>query len=449
MRVLVADDEAAIRDSLRRYLEMDGAEATTAEDGLAARRCLQEQAFDAAIVDLKMPGQDGLELLRWIRAERPRLPVLMISAFGEVADAVTAMKLGAADYVVKPFDPEELLLRLGKLVEARALRDEAEAAGRVVPPADPDSDGPVTRSAAMIRIDEIVRQAAPTPATVLITGESGAGKEVIARSLHRHSGRDGPFVAVNSGGIPEALLESELFGHERGAFTGATERRIGMFELASSGTLFLDEIGEMPVSLQVKLLRAVSERRIRRLGGSAPVPVDARLIAATNRDLEEEVTAGRFREDLYYRLNVVRIRVPPLRERREDLALLVRTIVARLNQSMGRQVDGLTPAALGLLGAYEFPGNVRELENILERAVIFARGPTIDAGDLEIGPSGPKPTDETTPPAEPGTLKQHERRLIQEALARWQGNRTRAARELGISRRTLFNKIRDLHLDVE
>jgi len=449
VRVLVADDEAAIRDSLRRYLEMDGAEATTAEDGLAARRCLEAQAFDAAIVDLRMPGQDGLQLLRWIRAERPRLPVLMISAFGEVADAVTAMKLGAADYVVKPFDPEELLLRLGKLVEERDLRDRAEAEGRVVPPAEPDSDGRATRSAAMVRIDEIVRQAAPTPATVLITGESGAGKEVIARSLHRHSGRDGPFVAVNSGGIPEALLESELFGHERGAFTGATERRIGMFELASSGTLFLDEIGEMPAPLQVKLLRAVSERRIRRLGGSAPVPVDARLIAATNRDLEEEVAGGRFREDLYYRLNVVRIRVPPLRERREDLAPLVRTIVARLNRSMGRQVDGLTPAALARLGAYEFPGNVRELENILERVVIFARGPTIDAGDLDLGPSGTHPYDEATPPAEPGTLKQHERRLIQEALARWQGNRTRAARELGISRRTLFNKIRDLDLDVE
>ena len=447
MKVLVADDESAIRDSLHRYLELDGAEATTAEDGLAAQRRLQEEAFDAAIIDLRMPRLDGLELLRWIRAERPRLPVLMISAFGEVADAVTAMKLGAADYIVKPFDPEELLMRLGKLVDERALRDQAEAAGRALPPSGLQDDRRQQQSTAMQRIDDLVHRAAPTPATVLITGESGAGKEVVARALHRNSGRSGPFVAVNSGGIPEALLESELFGHERGAFTGAAERRIGMFELASGGTLFLDEIGEMAAPLQVKLLRAVAERAIRRLGGSGTVPVDVRLIAATNRDLEEEVAAGRFREDLYYRLNVVRIRVPPLRERREDLPVLAATIIARLNRTMARQIDGLTPAALARLGAYDFPGNVRELENILERAVIFARGQTIDASDLDLSSDGPGSDDVASPPAEPGTLKQHEQRLIKEALERWQGNRTRAARELGISRRTLFNKIRDLNLE--
>ena len=447
MKVLVADDESAIRDSLHRYLELDGAEATTAEDGLAAQRRLGEEAFDAAIIDLRMPRLDGLELLRWIRAERPRLPVLMVSAFGEVADAVTAMKLGASDYIVKPFDPEELLMRLRKVVKERALRDQAEAAARAVPPSGRQDEQQHQQSTAMQRIDELVQRAAPTPATVLITGESGAGKEVVARALHRKSGRAGPFIAVNSGGIPEALLESELFGHERGAFTGATERRIGMFELASAGTLFLDEIGEMAAPLQVKLLRAVAERRIRRLGGSGPVPMDVRLIAATNRDLEEEVAAGRFREDLYYRLNVVRIRVPPLRERREDLPLLTAAIIARLNRSMGRQIDGLTPAAFARLGAYEFPGNVRELENVLERAVIFARGQTIDAGDLDLSSEGAGSDDAASRPAEPGTLKQHERRLISEALERWQGNRTRAARELGISRRTLFNKIRDLGLE--
>ena len=443
MRVLVADDEPNIRDSLRRYLELDGAEVVTADNGLAAQRRLQQETFAAAVIALRMPGMDGLELLRWLRAERPRLPVIMVSAYGEVADAVAAMKLGAGDYLVKPFDPDELVLRLSKLVEAQALRDHAEAAGRTAGDAHPA----LGESAAMIRIEALLRKVAPTPSTVLVTGESGTGKEVAARALHHHSARSGPFIPVNTGGIPEALLESELFGHERGAFTGATQRRIGMFELAATGTLFLDEIGEMAPQLQVKLLRAVQERRIQRLGGSAAVPVDARLIAATNRDLEEEVAAGRFREDLYYRLNVVRIHLPPLRERLEDLPLLAGHVLARLNRAMGRQIEGLSPAALRVLGGYRFPGNVRELENILERAVIFAEGTGIGPDDLDLGPAQPGQAAAAAEQAAfRGTLKEQERLLIEAALARWEGNRTRAAEELGITRRTLFNKLRQLGL---
>ena len=351
MKVLIADDEPNIRDSLQRLLELDGNEVIAADNGLAAQRRLQDANFHAAIVDLKMPGMDGLELLRWIRSERPRLPVIMISAYGEVTDAVSAMKLGAHDYVVKPFDPEELVLRLAKLVEAQALRDHAEVASRGAADAPPElGDSPP-----MAAIATLVRKVAPTPSTVLITGESGTGKEVVARALHHQSRRAGPFIAVNCGGIPDTLLESELFGYERGAFTGAAQRKVGMFELAAAGTLFLDEIGEMPAQLQVKLLRAVQERRIQRLGATASIPIDTRLAAATNRDLEQEVAAGRFREDLYYRLNVVRVHVPPLRERLGDLPRLAGRILARLNQSMGRQVQGLTPAALTILGGYGFP----------------------------------------------------------------------------------------------
>ena len=444
MRVLVADDERNIRESLRSFLELEGNEVVTAENGLAAQRRLQEEAFGAAIVDLKMPGMDGLELLRWIRSERSRLPVIMISAYGEVTDAVTAMKLGAQDYVVKPFDPEELVLRLGKLVEVQALRDHAEVASRDTA----ESPAELGESPPMAAIAALVRKVAPTPATVLITGESGTGKEVVARARHRQSRRTGPFIPVNCGGIPDTLLESELFGYERGAFTGATQRKIGMFELAAAGTLFLDEIGEMPGQLQVKLLRAVQERRIQRLGATSSIPIETRLVAATNRELEQEVAAGRFREDLYYRLNVVRVHVPPLRERLVDLPQLAGRILARLNQSMGRQIQGLTPDALTVLAHYPFPGNVRELENILERAVILTEGTAIGNADLDLhstggGAGAPLPDAKRSS----GTLKENERALIVAALSRWEGNRTRAAAELGITRRTLFNKLRRYGLD--
>ncbi len=454
MKVLIVDDEKNIRDSILRYLKLEGIEAEGAENGHAARRKLAEQAYGAAVVDLRMPGMDGLELLRWIREEGPDIPVIIISAYGEIRDAVEAMKRGARDYIVKPFDPQELILRLARLREEQRLKEQAEQARSVV-----GHPGWVARSPAMRAVADLVARVAPTPATVLITGESGTGKEMAAREIHRLSRvSEGPFVPINIGGLPETLLESELFGYERGAFTGADRRKPGLFELANGGTLFLDEIGDLPVHLQVKLLRVIQERQIQRLGGTQRLPVDARLIAATHRNLPELIGQGRFREDLYYRLNVFRIDLPPLRERREDLPLLAGQLIARLNHTMGKTVEGIEPEALEALERYPFPGNVRELENVLERAFILSDGPRIGRAALG-GLAAPAKTAEWTgaAPGRPrpsqaggearGSMRQIERQALVEALARWEGNRTAAARELGISRRTLFNKIREYGLD--
>jgi two-component system response regulator AtoC len=442
VKVLVADDEKNIRDSIARYLRLENIDSVCVENGMAAQRLLQEEVFSAGIIDLRMPAMDGLQLLRWLREEGPRLPVIMISAYGEVQDAVEAMKLGAQDYVVKPFDPEELVVRLKKIIEAQVLRDRVALEAREAP-----TDGAVLGlTPAMRELERTVQKVADTPATVLITGESGTGKEVVARMIHGLSGRkDGPFVAVNVGGIPETLLESELFGYERGAFTGAERRKSGLFEVASSGTMFLDEIGEMSPQLQVKLLRVLQDRRIQHLGGTQAIPVDARIVAATNRNLEELVKNGTFREDLYYRLNVIRLQIPPLRERLDDLPRLAAELLRKINRKLGTAVASIGPEALERLRRYSFPGNVRELENLLERAVIFAEGDTLRAGDLtvEVGKGAPAVRE-----AAPATLSGMERRAIIDALHRWEGNRTRASEELGISRRTLLNKIKEFGLDL-
>lgn len=434
MKILIVEDQKHIRDSIINLLELEEIEVVAAENGLSAKRILENEVFSAVVTDLKMPGMNGLELLNWIQQEGPLVPVIMMSAYGEITDAVEAMKLGALDYIVKPFDSQEFLIRLKRIVENQEMKGLVEFERRPLP----HFEDWIGESPGMIEIKRMVEKIAPIPSTVLITGGSGTGKEVIAKAIHNLSPRaEKPFMAINIAGIPDNLLESELFGYEKGAFTGASSRKIGMFELASSGTLFLDEIGDMPIHLQVKLLRVIQERKIQRLGGIQSIPIDARIIAATNRNLEERVEKELFREDLFYRLNVIQIEVPPLRERREDIPLLAGHFIKKFNTILGKSIQNIAPDVIKTLQNYNFPGNVRELENIIERAVILAETDTITIKDLSIKPATPKYV------IRKGTLDEVQKQTILAALRRWEGNRTRTAEELGITRRTLLRKIRE------
>jgi two-component system response regulator AtoC len=443
MRVLIADDEKNIRRTVAEYLALEGIECLQAENGLSARKILAEEAVDGLVVDLRMPGMSGQALLEWLQAEGRSLPTVMISAYGEVADAVAAMKAGAADYVTKPFDPDDLLMRLRRAVEDDRLRRLASIDRGT--PAEPDLE-----SASMRRVHELAARVAPTDSTVLITGESGTGKEVLARRIHAVSGRaDSPFVAINIGGIPEQLIESELFGHERGAFTGADSRKQGLLEVAAGGTAFLDEIGEMPLHLQVKLLRVLQERRIQRLGATRGIPIDVRFVAATNAELEARVAEGRFREDLFYRLNVIRINLPPLRERPEDIPVLARHFLLSMRERTGSAVTALSAEAVRALQSYRFPGNVRELENMVERAVILAESSELTPADFDL-PLAPGEARDPTGGGEPASgrsLREIEREAIVEALHRNEWHRERTAGELGITRRTLLNKMKDYGIE--
>ena len=445
MKILICDDEENIRNVMKRFLSLEGIDSDTAENGLSAERMLRESAYDALLVDLRMPGRDGLSLIRWMKAEGFRMPIIMMSAHGDIQDAVTALKEGAADYIVKPFDPEELVIKIKSLVESTNMKNIIEGGRK--------ASGFMGESAEMLHIRSIIQKIAPSGATALITGESGTGKEVVAREIHALSSvSDGPFIAINIGGVPENLLESELFGYEKGAFTGADKRKTGLFELASGGTLFLDEIGDMPLSLQVKILRVLQERKITRLGGTMQMPINARIIAATNKDLESMVRKGTFREDLFYRLNVVRIQIPPLRDRRSDIPLLAAFIVSKYNGEMGMRITGFTPEALEALKNHPFYGNVRELENVIERAMIFADGNVIGLDDLDLRSSlirkAEGQREDISMPQEALSLREMERTAIINALHRWEGNRTRAAEELGISRRTLISKIAEYSIDL-
>ncbi len=447
MKILIVDDETNIRDLMCRYLKIDSIDGVGAENAFSAQRILREEPFDAILVDLKMPGMDGLEFVRWVRDEGFRMPIIMMSAHGEIRDAVEALKHGVQDYIVKPFNPEEVVIKLKNLVEAQNFRTLQEMEERL-----PQERAFIGESLQIRKIKDTIYRIAQTNSSVLITGESGTGKEVVARTIHEQSPvSSGPFVAINIGGVPENLLESELFGYEKGAFTGAVSRKSGMFELANGGTLFLDEIGDMPFSLQVKILRVLQEKCITRLGGTEPLPINARIVCATNKDLEQMVRDGKFREDLFFRLNVVRIHIPPLRERKDDIPLLAAWIIKKLNANMGRHFSGLTPEAMEKLKGYDFYGNIRELENILERAAIFSDGELITADNIELRgndlrPSGTKETEASS--SEGLSLKEIEKQTIEKALRRWEGNRTKAAKELGITRRTLITKIDEYNLDV-
>ena len=448
-RILVIDDDRAVGMVLSSLLAQAGHDAhhvSSGEEGLAA---IASRAIDLVISDVRMPGMDGMELLADVKRRAPDLPVILLTAHGTVPLAVEAMKAGAAEFLLKPFDRDEVLFTVDK-----ALATSARAAQR--PPEAPAPTGDVVlgESPAMQECVARLKKAAPTVATVLLRGESGTGKEVAARTLHAWSPRrGGPFVAVHCAALPDNLLESELFGYEKGAFTGATQRKPGRVELASGGTLFLDEIGDISPAVQVKLLRLLQEKEFQRLGGTSPEKADVRFVAATHRDLEAMVAEGTFREDLFYRLNVVPVWMPPLRQRGGDVATLARRFCAALAEQNGRDSVELDAGALEELQDHDWPGNVRELQNLIERLVVFAEGGAIGRADVarELGNSGAGLRAGSVPPADAGTLDAHrveaEKGAIRDALARAQGNRTQAARLLGISRRTLYNKLAELGLD--
>jgi two-component system response regulator AtoC len=484
-RILIADDEINIRRVLEAILRRDGYEVVTAANGEEALAGMS-RGIHTVITDLKMPGLDGMGLLRRLSVDFPDVPVVMITAHGSVENAVEAVKLGAFDYVEKPFDQEQI-----RQIVAKALRTHM-LARRDARPEDSTARGRfrlVGESAAIQQVYQVVDKVADTPSTVLITGESGTGKELVARALHDNSSRSAnPFIKINCAAIPKTLMESELFGYEKGAFTGAVGSKPGRFELAHGGSLFLDEIGEIPIEMQVKLLRVLQESEFERVGGIKTIKVDVRLITATNRDLAAEIASGGFRDDLYYRLNVVPVHLPPLRERHEDIPLLVDHFIARFNERLKKQVTGIEPAAIERLISHHWPGNIRELENVIERTILFCEGSQIRISDLpgELGVTPPQgmavpapPSREERAPAaaassgalpaqvpaappssvpqvgeEVGSLKEAvraetervERELIQRALDETGGNVTQAARKLKISRKSLQTKMKELGL---
>ncbi|CAN5162540.1 sigma-54 dependent transcriptional regulator [soil metagenome] len=459
-QVLIVDDEPNLRKILSAQLTRDGYDVLSAEDGEQGLALLREHHIDMVITDLKMPKIDGMQLLREALAEMPDLPIVMITAHGTVDTAVEALKLGAFDYLTKPFDKDEVRQIVAKALRTKELAGEEATATTGATGA---RFGIIGSSSGITDLYAVLERVADMPTTVLITGESGTGKELVARALHDHSTRKTrPFIKVNCAAIPKELIESELFGYERGAFTGAVTSKPGRFELANGGTLFLDEIGEIPVEMQVKLLRALQESEFERVGGIKTIRFDVRLVTATNRDLKKLIAAGTFREDLFYRLNVVPIRLPALRERATDIPALVEHFLTKFNERLKKHVSGVEAEAMDVLSAYGWPGNIRELENVVERAVLFCDGNTLKVGDLpqEVrgGSSSATPIPTATGSAPPlsgdGGLKEHvkfamsrlERELVGRALEQTKGNVTHAARLLKISRKGLQLKMKELGL---
>ena len=465
-KILLVDDDDQLRSSFYNLLSMEGYSVRAAASGEAALGMADEELPDVVIMDVRMPGIDGLATLRLLREREPRLPVIIMTAYSTTEAAIEATKLGAFDYILKPFEIPDVLELLGKALEAgRVMRD------RVIISSDEEVQGAealVGVSRAMHQVYKAIGRVAPTDALVLLRGESGTGKELVARALYQHSLRNTqPFTIINCVAIPDTLLESELFGYERGAFTGASARRIGKIEQASGGTVFLDEIGDMPLIIQAKLLRLLQEKQIERLGGREPINVDVRIIAATNRDLEEAVNSGRFREDLYYRLNVVSLQLPPLRERMEDIPHLTRNFVARLSREMETPAPDVSLKAMERLSSYSWPGNVRELQNLLQKLLIFNQGAPVSAEDVNraLVTGGSQSADSSSSATSgmsapnmaeyvrlvlghtPGEkafdtlMDEMGGLIIREALSLCAGNRSRTARMLGLSRPTLLAKI--------
>jgi DNA-binding NtrC family response regulator len=436
--ILIVEDEPKMRRLLELNLGEEGWAVTSAADAEAGLKLFTQESFDLVLTDFKMPGMTGLEFLQAVRRINAEIPVVIMTAYGSVETAVDAMRNGANNYVLKPFSLEEIKLVVRKELDVRQLRSEnrtlREELGKKY-----EYPNIVAKSARMQEVLAAVERVAETNSTVLIGGESGVGKELIARAIHQRSRRaSGPFIKINCTAIPENLLESELFGYEKGAFTGATTSKPGKFELADKGSLFLDEIGDVPSATQAKLLRVLQEREFERLGGTRTLKVDVRLIAATNRDLRAALEDGTFREDLYYRLNVVPIDVPPLREHKEDIPDLVSHFLAKYRKESAKNITGVTPQALQILMDFHWPGNVRELENIVERAATFAKGEKIDAADIHLDTGTTKSGSSAPAFLPPGvTLDQWEDELIRESLRRANGNKSQAARLLGISRNAL------------
>jgi two-component system, NtrC family, response regulator PilR len=447
VRVLVVDDEASMRDLLAIMLRQAGYEVSAADGGETAVEMLKSQAYDLVVTDLRMRKVDGLGVLRAAKEHSPRTVVVVVTAFASTETAIEAMKLGAYDYVTKPFKLDELKLTIGNALERRRLQEENQALKRQLR-RQHGFENFVGRSPKMLDVFETIRKTADSGSTVMITGESGTGKELVAQALHWESDRrNGPFVSVNCGALPETLMESELFGHIKGAFTGAVANSEGLFAAADNGTLFLDEITEIPQTIQVKLLRAIQERQVRRVGDTKDVKIDVRLIAASNRDLGRALTDGLLREDLFYRLNVIPIHLPPLRDRREDIPLLVAYFIKKLSRSVGRNVRGVAPEAMATLEQYHWPGNIRELENVVERAIVLGSGELLEADALPSTLRQPRDRQDVLLelPADgidlEAALDRIEHRYMQLALERVGGVQTRAAELLRVSFRQFRYKL--------
>ena len=435
-RILIVDDELIIRESLGGWLERDGYSVSKAASGEEALDMIRKIYFDILLVDIKMGGMSGIELLKRVKENDSDAAVIMITAYGSISTSIEAMKLGAADYLLKPFDPGELGVLIEKILNENAktnenlyLRDQHRERTRF--------ENMIGQSPKMQEIFSLIEDIAPIDSTVLISGETGTGKGLAAKAIHTKSPRcDGPFMGINCGAIPEHLMESELFGYQKGAFTDAKENKKGKLELANGGTLFLDEIGEISMRMQIDLLRVVEDRILYRIGGTQPIETDFRIIAATNKNIEEAVKTGQFREDLYYRLNVISFVMPPLRDRKEDIPLLTEQFLFRFSREMNRTINGIEREAMDELMLYEWPGNIRELENAVERAVVVCKENRIQSKDLPIF----KPQQQDYPLA--GTLKEVEQTHIQEILEKNDWNISKAARVLGIDRSTLYKKIK-------